>query len=100
MGAHNKGDAALKSLGGDPVNIANLLLGARQTTTTEQINVGSITIVDDDSKFCRLFNEASGSQQSNNGRKILAVARQNNNQGDHFSNLSTKQLGIFKNRNS
>lgn len=42
-------DPNLKSLGGEPVNIANLLLGAKQQTT-EKINIGSITIVDDDSK--------------------------------------------------
>ena len=40
----------MNSLGGDPVNISNLLMGAKQQTS-EQINVGCITIVDDDGKF-------------------------------------------------
>lgn len=40
----------MASLGGDPVNISNLLMGAKQQTS-EHINVGCITIVDDDGKF-------------------------------------------------
>jgi len=47
-GGHNPAD--LKSLGGEPVNISSLLMGAKQQTT-DPINVGSITIVDDDGKF-------------------------------------------------
>ena len=39
-----------KELGGDPVNISNLLMGAKQQTG-EQINAGCVTIVDDDGKF-------------------------------------------------
>lgn len=46
----SQNDGALKSLGGEPVNITNLLMGAKQLTT-DQINVGSITIVDDDGKY-------------------------------------------------
>lgn len=39
----------MNSLGGEPVNISSLLMGAKQTS--EQINVGCITIVDDDGKL-------------------------------------------------
>lgn len=61
--SQTQNDGALKSLGGDPVNITNLLMGAKQQTT-EQINVGSITIVDDDGKYMidrKLLLEANNS---------------------------------------
>ena len=49
-GKGGQNPADLKSLGGEPVNISSLLMGAKQQTT-DPINVGSITIVDDDGKF-------------------------------------------------
>lgn len=56
-------DRALKSLGGDPVNITSLLMGAKQQTV-DTLNAGSITIVDDDGKHMidrKLLMEANNS---------------------------------------
>jgi len=61
----------MNSLGGDPVNISSLLLGAKQQT--DRINVGSITIVDDDGKFMidrKLLAEANNSNQCH-GRRLF-----------------------------
>jgi len=68
-------DGGLKPLGGEPVNISNLLMGAKQQTT-EPINVGSITIVDDDGKFMidrKLLLEAHNSaSQQTKGRRLFS----------------------------
>jgi hypothetical protein len=51
------------ALGGDPVNISNLLIGAKQQTA-DPLQAGSITIVDDDGKHMidrKLLLEANNS---------------------------------------
>ena len=65
-------------------------MGAKQQPT-EPINVGSITIVDDDGKF------TNNSSQQTKGRKLFQNSRNLNGQQTgttDFSNLQTKQLGI------
>ena len=60
--AKNHSNIEMNSLGGDPVNISSLLIGAKQQT--DRINVGSITIVDDDGKLMldrKLLHEANNS---------------------------------------
>ena len=96
IGQPNK-DGSIKTLGGDPVNITNLLLGAKQQTTTEQINVGSITIVDDDGKY--MMDRKDLLSSNNNGARRFFHQSRNDNATviSDFSNLQTKQLGILRN---
>ena len=103
-----KGHQALRSLGGEPVNISHLLLGAKQQTT-DKINVGSITIVEENKNLLdrKLFMEANNSaSQPTNGRKLMHQSRNETNHQEQatkssdISNLQTKQLGIFKQRGS
>jgi hypothetical protein len=59
----SQNDVGLKSLGGEPVNISNLLMGAKQQTA-DPLHAGSITIVDDDGKHMidrKLLLEANNS---------------------------------------
>lgn len=59
----SQNDVGLKSLGGEPVNISNLLMGAKQQTA-DPLQAGSITIVDDDGKHMidrKLLLEANNS---------------------------------------
>ena len=65
------------SLGGDPVNISNLLMGAKQQTS-EPINVGCVTIVDDDGKFLmdrKMLLEANYSSHQTDARKLFTMSR-------------------------
>jgi hypothetical protein len=67
----------VNSLGGDPVNISNLLIGAKQSTN-EQINVGCVTIVDDDGKLMmdrKLLVEANNSSHQTNARRLFSMSR-------------------------
>jgi len=59
----SQNEGGLKSLGGEPVNISNLLMGAKQQTVDSH-HAGSITIVDDDGKHMidrKLLLEANNS---------------------------------------
>lgn len=92
-----KGHQALRSLGGEPVNISHLLLGAKQQTT-DKINVGSITIVEDNKNLLdrKLFMDANNSaSQPTNGRKMIqsrneASNQERNTKSSEISNLQTK----------
>ena len=91
----------MNSLGGEPVNISNLLLGAKQQTS-EQINVGCITIVDDDGKLMmdrKMLIEGNNLSHQTNARRLFSQSRNINGQvtTSDFSNLQTKQLGILRN---
>ena len=85
-------DGALKSLGGDPVNISSLLMGAKQQTG-EPMNAGSITIVDDDGKHMidrKLLLEANNSaSQQTNARRLLSQSRHINGQVTGTSDFSS-----------
>lgn len=80
-------------------------MGANQQTS-EQINAGSITIVDGDGKYMvdrKLLQEANNSaSQQTNARKLLSQSRNINGQvtTSDFSSLQTKQLGILRNNNT
>jgi len=51
MSNTNQNNVEIHSLGGDPVNISNYISLAKQPTATDKINVGCITIIDDDGKY-------------------------------------------------
>ena len=98
----SQNNVELNSLGGEPVNISNLLLGAKNPATSDQINVGCITIIDDDGKYMidrKLLIDANNSSHQTKARRLFSQSRNTNGQQttSDFSNLQTKQLSILRN---
>ena len=70
----NQNNADIHSLGGEPVNISNYISQAKQPSATDKINVGCITIIDDDGKYMidrKLLLDAGNSSHQTKARRLF-----------------------------